>query len=128
MRIHLKKFIYKIYVSKFNQQITNDKTIILNICYTIERILNFFISKIMITNNEKIKNIIKIDDEITNKNQKMYNHFNEIESKIIYTKCDRYHIKLKNQFKFSKKNIIQFFDIDKRLFMLMFKLQFRIRK
>ena len=73
--------------------------------------LSFFISKIMITNSEKIKNAIKIDNEITNKNQKMHDHFNEIELKIIHTKCDRYYIKLKNQFKFSKKILFNFLTL-----------------
>ena len=95
--------IYENYVSQFNQQIIDDKTMIFDVCYIIDKLLNFFFSKIMITNSEKIKKTMKIDDEITNENQKKHDHFSEIESKIIHMKCDRCHIKLKNQFKSSKK-------------------------
>ena len=95
--------IYENYVSQLSQQIIDDKAMILDVCYIIDRLLDFFSSEIMITNSEKIKKTMKIDDEITNENQKKHDHFSEIESKIIHMKCDRCHIKLKNQFKSSKK-------------------------
>ena len=95
--------IYENYVSQFSQQIIDDKTMILDACYIIDKLLDFFSSEIMITNSEKIKKTIKIDDEVTNENQKKHDHFSEIESEITHMKCDRCHIELKNQFKSSKE-------------------------
>ena len=102
---------YGNYVSQLSQQITDDKTVILDACYIIDKLLDFPSSETMATNSEKIKKTMKIDDEATNENQRKHDHLSEAESEITHMKCDRCHIGLKNQPKPPKKISFSFLTL-----------------
>ena len=106
--------VYKLYISEMSQQVTNDKAIVLNACYTIGRMLSFPDSKSMATNGVKFKDAMKFatDDEITKKDQEVSGHSDEAWTAINKIKCNRCNIGLKNQTRLPKGIPSSFLTLD----------------